>query len=271
MKTLYISDLDGTLLSSQAVLSPYTVKTINALIGRGMVFSYATARSLRTAKQATRALVTRVPLVVYNGAFLMDQATELPLLSNHFEPELQNELFDAAQAAGVQPILFSLVEGKDRFSFLEDTSHPGIRAFLSKRQGDPRARPVRSGGRLNCGEGFDLLCIDTPERLDPLYERYRDRCNCVYQVEQYTGHLWLELMPAKATKSNAVRQLKRLLNCDRVVAFGDGVNDIDLFQLADECYAVDNASPQLKAIATGVIGSNDADGVARWLEEHCLP
>ena len=49
--------------------------------------------------------------------------------------------------------------------------------------------------------------------------------------------------------------------------FGDGENDVDLFEAADEAYAVANAADVLKAVATGVIGAND-DGVARWLDAH---
>lgn len=75
-------------------------------------------------------------------------------------------------------------------------------------------------------------------------------------------------MPLKATKSNAILQLKGLYECDRVVSFGDGVNDIPMFKISDECYAVANAVDQLKEIATDVIASNDEDGVARWLSEN---
>ena len=49
MKTLYISDLDGTLLNSQGKISDYSIKTINNLINEGMIFTYATARSLVSA------------------------------------------------------------------------------------------------------------------------------------------------------------------------------------------------------------------------------
>ena len=75
-------------------------------------------------------------------------------------------------------------------------------------------------------------------------------------------------MPTAASKSNAIRQLKGLLGCDKLVVFGDGKNDIDMFELADESYAVENAVPELKEVATGVIGCNDEDGVAHWLLEH---
>ena len=51
---------------------------------------------------------------------------------------------------------------------------------------------------------------------------------------------------------------------------GDGINDLPMFEIADECYAVSNAVDELKAIATGVIESNNADGIAKWLSKHVI-
>ena len=53
-----------------------------------------------------------------------------------------------------------------------------------------------------------------------------------------------------------------------MITFGDGKNDVDMFEIADECYAVSNAHEALKEKATGIIGSNNEDGVAKWLEER---
>ena len=72
-------------------------------------------------------------------------------------------------------------------------------------------------------------------------------------------------MPARASKAHAIQKLKAIWGCSRVVSFGDAVNDLPMFALSDECYAVANAVEELKAAATGVIGSNEDDGVARWL------
>lgn len=72
----------------------------------------------------------------------------------------------------------------------------------------------------------------------------------------------------QATKANAISELKSMWSCDRVVSFGDAINDIPMFQIADECYAVANAVESLKKIATGIIESNDNDGVAKWLKEN---
>jgi hydroxymethylpyrimidine pyrophosphatase-like HAD family hydrolase len=76
------------------------------------------------------------------------------------------------------------------------------------------------------------------------------------------------LTPKKATKAEGIRRLKELLHCDKVIAFGDAANDIPMFEIADECYAVENAAEELKTIANGVIESNDNDGVAKWLQAH---
>ena len=70
----------------------------------------------------------------------------------------------------------------------------------------------------------------------------------------------------EASKASAVLALKKMLSCDRVVCFGDAVNDIPMFEIADECYAVENAHPDLKAIATGVIEGNGSDGVVKYLD-----
>ena len=53
MKTLYVSDLDGTLLRNNERTSDFTNTVINDLTERGMIFSYANALSLITAKKAT--------------------------------------------------------------------------------------------------------------------------------------------------------------------------------------------------------------------------
>ena len=77
-------------------------------------------------------------------------------------------------------------------------------------------------------------------------------------------------MPQKASKAQAALQLKQKLECDRLVVFGDGKNDIDMFELADESYAVQNAHEELKKYATAIISSNDEDAVAHWLEKNYI-
>lgn len=72
MRTLYVSDLDGTLLQSNERTSDYTNRTINRLVKKGMLFSYATARSYQTSHKVTQGLEAKIPLIVYNGAMIVN-------------------------------------------------------------------------------------------------------------------------------------------------------------------------------------------------------
>ena len=59
-----------------------------------MIFSYATARSLITAKKATKGIAAKIPLIVYNGAFVIDNATENILIANYFDTSVYEVLDD---------------------------------------------------------------------------------------------------------------------------------------------------------------------------------
>lgn len=267
MKTLYVSDLDGTLLRREQSLSDFTVNTINSLVERGLLFSYATARSIVTAAKVTPGLSTKVPVIVHNGTFIRRPDTN-ELLAGHFFGGNASEILDDLMSHDIYPIVYSLIDGQEKFRYWEEKMSPAMRAFVSTRQNDPRERPVHDADGLYEGRPYYITCIDDREKLIPFYEKYKERFHCILYQEIYSGNEFLEFMPKAASKSNAALELKALLGCDKLVAFGDGLNDLDLFRAADEAYAVENAVPELKAIATGIIDSNQDDGVARWLLEN---
>ena len=267
MKTLYVTDLDGTLLRSNERTSEFTNRIINELAARGMLFSYATARSYVTASRVTKGMSAHIPLIVYNGALVIDHGTGEIMLSNFFEPEIRNVLRELF-AHEIYPIVYAFIGGIEKYSYIPDKCTWGMQDYINSRSGDKRENPVSCADDLLQGDIFYISCIDEPEKLSPFYEKYKDQYHAVYQKDIYSGAYWLELMPLAASKSHAAAQLKAQLGCDRLVVFGDGKNDIDMFQIADESYAVENAAPELKSVATGVIGSNNEDAVAKWLLAH---
>ena len=74
-KTLYLSDLDGTLLRADQRTSEYTNRVVNRLVDAGVHFSYATARSIDTAVRVTKGIEVDIPVIVHNGAFIVDSVT----------------------------------------------------------------------------------------------------------------------------------------------------------------------------------------------------
>lgn len=267
MKTLYVSDLDGTLLNSKQQTSAFTNQTINRLVSQGMIFSYATARSFKTSSKVTKGMNAVFPVVLYNGAFILDGKNNEFIVSNLFD-ETFAMLFEDLISNDIYPIVYSFIDGKEKFSYLSQKCTSEMSDFVLSRKDDIRNNPVISVKDLQKGTPFYITCMDTTQKLEPIYGKYKNTYHCVYSTDIYSKSQWLEIMPKETTKSNAVLQLKKLLNCDRIIAFGDGLNDIDMFKIADECYAVSNAVDELKEIATSIIESNDNDGVAKWLLNH---
>ena len=266
-KTLYVSDLDGTLLNSNQRMSEYSIRTINALVEQGMLFSNATARSFVTAGKITEGISPKIPVIVYNGAFILRNNGQERILSNYFVGDTAAYVLEVLCRHNVFPIVYSYLDGVEKYSYSPSHVSSGMAEFLESRAGDIREHPTQLQ-QLGEGEIFYFTCIDRSEKLLPLYALLKNDFQCVYQKDIYSGEQWLEIMPQKATKANAALQLKQWLGCSRIICFGDGKNDISMFQIADECYAVENADNELKALATGVIASNNADGVANWLRRH---
>ena len=268
MKTLYISDLDGTLLRNDQKTSEYTNNVINALLKKGVCFSFATARSFGSAKNAASGITASFPLIVYNGAFIIDSNTKEMLLENFHSSEESTSMLSELLEANIYPVVYAYIEGNEKFSYLPDKINGATSDFIESRKNDFRNTPIETEQDLFKGKIFNIACIGEEEKLQPFFEKYKDTYHCVYQKDYYTNEQWLEIIPKAASKSNAIKKLAEILSCDKIVAFGDGLNDIDMFELSTEAYAVSNAVEPLKEIATDVILSNEEDAVAKWLSQN---
>jgi hypothetical protein len=270
MKKLYVTDLDGTLLNRQDRISPFSVRVINELTDKGLLFTYATARSLVSASKVTEGLSTEIPVIAYNGAFIFQPSTGEILSSEGFTDEERSNVRERMKQYRISPLVYSFIGGTEKVSWIPEYENDGIRRYLSNRQGDRRFRAVHDPDSLYQGNIFYYTCIGEKDELQPVYDLFSNdsRFRCTLQQELYRPEYWCEIMPAKASKANAIRKLKEMRGCSRVISFGDAINDIPMFEISDECYAVENAVDELKAVATGVIESNEEDGVAKWLLDH---
>ncbi len=269
MSVLYVSDLDSTLLRSDATLSDFTRDTLNKLTEKGLMFSYATARSAVTASAVTKGLSGDIPIIVYTGTFIVENGTHRILHSNFMTENEVQAVKSAVEKFLLCPITYAYVDKKERFMYDPAVISESVRRFIRTREGDSRSMAVTGGfeGTLR-GDIFYFTFMEQKEKLQPVYDFLKSKCNCLFQPDNYTDNWFLEVMPQKATKADSALKLKEILGADKLIAFGDGYNDIKLFEAADEAYAVGNAVEELRKIATGVIGTCDEDGVAHWLLEN---
>ncbi|WP_168118580.1 HAD family hydrolase [Paenibacillus sp. HB172176] len=273
MKTLYVSDLDGTLLNSSLRVSDASVQMINVLIGEGLPFTIATARSIESARELLSGIHLSLPAVFMNGVFITHPQTG-ETVREHFLPcSVGEAIVDAYLREGLKPVVYT-IDGEDASRvYYRGVHNRSEELYIGDRLQTQSERFRITSDFTACLQEklITVNAIDLPEKLEPVYKAFSERedCICHYGPDVYCpGYYWLEISSAHATKSRAVLEVKERYGYNRVVVFGDNLNDLSMFEIADESYAVANAHELVKQAASRVIDSNDDDGVARFLAER---
>ncbi len=265
MKTLYITDLDGTLLNSSGHASEFTVKTINSLIEKGLQFTVATARSISSAQGLVECFNTKIPGVMMNGVFLTDLKTKEQLYVCKMSKEKADEVVKAFMDAGRPPILY-YYDGHINAEYTE-IKNEYERKFIEKRK-KLYHRFEKVDGHILRDDTVYINGIDYKETMDKVAENLSkiEGIKFSYYLDVYSGDKYfIEVYSATAGKKNTIEHLKSMYGFDKVIAFGDNGNDIEMLKAADVGVAVGNARDEVKTIADLVIDTNDNDGVAKYL------
>lgn len=273
MKTLYISDLDGTLLNSQAELNPYTIETINALIKKGMEFTVATARTAATVSKILAPLNLSVPAVLMNGVIRYDMKQKEYLSTLYLPEETVSFILHTARQFHLTGFLYE-IKDNSLTTYYENLSNSGMLEYYTERKVKFNKTFIQTDNLIDAASEHSIYfaMIDKMELLLPAYEIYKTLpgiSTAFYQDNYNKEGMWfLEVFSDKATKYNAVMGLRESYGYDRVICFGDNLNDLPMFKACDITCAVANAKDEVKAAATQVIQGNTEDGVARWLLDH---
>ncbi len=264
--TLYISDLDGTLLNSSKKIKPRSVDMLNDMIENGVMFTYSTARRINSSAPIMKDVNINIPVALMNGVFIYDTEKKEYLRKNFPSEGAREILKNAVISLGEQPMIHSLIEGEIRNSYLIGSKN--LENYINDRKNDASLRPVYDYDELFEGEFFYAVFINprNKDELDKVFTAENGFSYAYYQDVYHKDEYWYEVYSITAGKSNAVLQLKEITGADEVVCFGDSENDLPMFEAADRCYAVENAVEEVKAAATGIIPSNDAMGVPLFIE-----
>ena len=274
-KTLYVSDMDGTLLGPDSQLSQVAVATLNRVIERlGGLFTIATARTPATVVPLMQQVHATLPFIVIGGSAMWNPVTAR---YEHTRP-----IPDATVAAvarvfdhhAISPFIY-----RRHGSNMLHTHHcgpmsPQEERFVEQRRHLALKRFFLDDERY-CDHDDEALLIFSMNKfaiLDAVasdLKRSVPTCTVMLYHDIFDeSEGYLEIFTAGTSKADAIGRLAQQLGVGRVVVFGDNRNDIAMMQAADYSVAVGNAFPEVKAVATEVIGPNTADSVPRWIEEH---
>ena len=269
--TLLVFDMDGTLLDASSRISAYTAETLKLLEKAGIAYTVATGRTL----QATRGPIAghrfALPHIVKNGA-----AIWCPDKGDYSHTHLltQQEVWHVLSTFTLQdvtPFVFTL-EDDGRHAVYHGPLKTTSEKKLAQLFEDERTLPLEPLSAMpHQAHVINVSAMGPESAIKHIIANVQDEPLLV----AYTGKAieannlcWLDIHHHQGSKGRAIETLRGELACGPVIVFGDGENDLSMFEMADEAYAPENANEQVKALATEVIGHHAEDGIARYLRQR---
>lgn len=267
-RTLYISDLDGTLLNEKSRISATTANVINQLIDDGMLFTIATARTPATVVELMKEVNISLPVILMTGALLYDIKSNKYLHISSFDTDVSARLIDVIAGYGISPMVYYVDNSVLCVNYRRPITNRQ-RYFIAQRNGTPFKKYVEVKEYPTAPPTTVLIFfMGNYDKLKVIYDAISDiegHCSYLYYDNILEDQGYLEIYPSGTSKANAIERLAREINVDEIVSFGDNLNDIPMFEISHRCYATDNAVDEVKLYATDIIDSNMDDGVARFL------
>lgn len=259
-----ICDLDGTLLNSKHTISEYTKSVISKVHDKGVRIFIATGRHHKDAGVFKNMLGLESFLITSNGAKIHDEHDN-EIFSHNIPVDLASDIISFPLDEEVHRNIYQndhwfveehLEEAKE---FHRESGFTHIEKEFNEIVGEEVTK-------------FFFICNDT-EKIRTLEEDI---------IEKFKGKLnvtlsqinCLELMQRGVSKGMAIKEIlsKEGISIDEAIAFGDGLNDLDMLSTVGKGLIMGNCNYRLSEALpeNEVIGTNDEDGVARYLAKMFL-
>lgn len=267
--TLYISDLDGTLLSSEAKLTSFAIEKINDLIENGMQFTAATARTASTAVKSIEGLKLELPVIFMNGVAIYDTKRNSYASTVNIGEEQKQQILSILDEMQIPAFVYS-VHNEVLFCYAPPFLNEEMQAFRKNREENYNKvfTDIKAYSELFDDTIMYFTLVGQEEKLLPIVEKIRqiEGVDALFYEDVYTDDWFLEIYNEEVSKGIAARWIKEHIHAHELVVFGDNLNDIPMLIESDYAYAVSNAKPEVKAHAQEIIASNDEDAVVKTLE-----
>jgi hydroxymethylpyrimidine pyrophosphatase-like HAD family hydrolase len=269
-------DVDGTLLDSQARISPRSRAVLARAVEAGVTLVLASGRTYPSLTRAAAGLDLPYHLIANGGAVGMTPGqADVPYV-NPLPATLWREVVAAMQDAGLPVVVFghrhpeppllhvARPEGSGTNGDAHFAAYVRRNTLSSRVESDLRSAQVAAPvevAALGRGPEFERASAAVMARFEG---RTRHHCMTLFINAEY-GKI-TEFFHPETNKWRAFRELFPEALAEQVIAVGDEANDAEMIASAGLGIAMGNATPELKALADQVTRGHDQDGLAEALE-----
>ncbi|HZD37335.1 MAG TPA: HAD family hydrolase [Actinomycetes bacterium] len=263
---LVVTDLDGTLSDAGERIHPKTVRAVLALGSAGIPVLVATGRRPRTAALVLESAGLRGPAVMLDGSIGRDLRDGRAFHRAAFSPEAAATVLDTFTAGGLQPCVHVERPGVDIVVGDRPSAHPGHLARAARWVArEDLSRIVRTEPVLSFtvvgGDHFELGRVGSAIVAGGVG-------SASVTPDLLYGGSTLQVRPLGVSKWSGVLAFcgDQGLDATRVLAVGDGANDVELLGAASVACVVAGGSPAALAHADHLIDPPSRGGWAAILD-----
>jgi Cof subfamily protein (haloacid dehalogenase superfamily) len=275
-KYLIFSDLDGTLADLDHDVNDHTKEVIRKTLDAGHEFYIATGRMMSLVADVAYSIDPRVKIVASNGGIIQEEDA---FQKNVMDKEIIPLIYDIAMKYDLPTLFFT---DKDilfthfipEFFMMTNGYHHRTKTTPVFKKIENIHEDIKNFDIINA-----LATIrdvnDTEistnekdlERLAIAREEMRSIDNLSVAASAPDN---MELYPTSTSKGNALKRIMERLQAENTLVFGDGYNDVSMFNVADKSVAMANAPRGVKEHASHETLSNKDNGVAHFLIHNIL-
>lgn len=265
---LVVADIDGTLITTDRILTPRTKDVINRLHEHGIYFGLASGRTVEQQQHHYEEEwgfdFDFEILIGMNGSELWDGIHKKRYDFYKLKREWIKEIIELMQPFELNPFMY--YHGEMLCMKLDESME------ISSKKNQTGLRIANDISEFWAEENAKIMYRISEEKM-PEIEAYLKKHPSPYYKAFKTQTTMLEFCDQRVSKDVGLKKFCAFNNIplSKVIAFGDISNDNELLEASGWGVCLLNGSADTKAIADDITEkTNDEDGFAHYLEKHLL-